>query len=273
MSWIESHQEVAHHPKTRKLARRLGVSIPAAIGHLHLLWWWSIDFAENGDLSRHDDEDIAIGAMWDDDPSTFVDALVDAGWIDRDDQATTIHDWPEYAGRLLDRRAANAARKRKSRAAARDAAGTSGAVTGLPNQTKPNQTEPNQENLAPKAARKRDLLFEAVAEVCGIQTAELTDTSRGAMNKALAMLRGVGADPAEVHLRARHWESVFPQATLTPTALAKHWPQLARERITTRPDRFVDMGRSLEERVTRMGGDDEQARAVGDETRRGLPAG
>ena len=38
-----------------KLARRLGVSLPAAIGHLHLLWWWAMDYAQDGDLTRWQD--------------------------------------------------------------------------------------------------------------------------------------------------------------------------------------------------------------------------
>lgn len=127
--------------------------------------------------------------------------------------------------------------------------------------------------LAPKTARKPDLLFDAVTEACGINPSELTDSSRGALNKSLAMLRGVDAEPAEVHRRAGNWPSVFPEATLTPPALAKHWPQLEHPRSNGRRDRFVEMGRSLQDRVARMGGDDEQAGAVGDQARRGLPQG
>src|SRR5687767_5633894 len=53
MAWIESHQEIARHPKTRKLARLLGGSVPTAIGHLHLLWWWAVDYAEDGWLGKY----------------------------------------------------------------------------------------------------------------------------------------------------------------------------------------------------------------------------
>lgn len=75
----------------------------------------------------------------------------------------------------------------------------------------------------PIAPRERDALFEAVAEACGINWAELTDSSRGALNKALAMLRGVDATPDEVRRRAASWPYEVP---LTPTGLAKHWPAL-----------------------------------------------
>lgn len=125
--------------------------------------------------------------------------------------------------------------------------------------------------LAPKTARKPDPLFDAVTEACGMDPSQLTDSSRGALNKSLAMLRGVGADPAEVPLRASNWESVFPQATLTPTALAKHWPQLEKARAPSgRSDRFVEMAQSLNDR---LGGGDEQASDAGSQARRSLPAG
>ena len=110
MAWIESHQELKDHPKTRKLARHLGITVPAAIGHLHCLWWWALEYAQDGDLSEYDAEDIAEAAMWDGESATFTDALVKAGFIDSadDTDARTIHDWMEYAGRLV------TARRRKS---------------------------------------------------------------------------------------------------------------------------------------------------------------
>ncbi|WP_067931222.1 hypothetical protein [Alicyclobacillus kakegawensis] len=64
MAWIESHQELARHPKTKKLARELNDTVRGAIGLLHLLWWWAMDYAEDGDLSRFDYEDIADAVMW-----------------------------------------------------------------------------------------------------------------------------------------------------------------------------------------------------------------
>ena len=59
MAWIESHQELWRHPKTKKLARLLAVSVPTAIGHLHGIWYWALDFAQDGDLRRYDPEERA----------------------------------------------------------------------------------------------------------------------------------------------------------------------------------------------------------------------
>ncbi|MCL6594044.1 MAG: HNH endonuclease, partial [Alicyclobacillus sp.] len=112
MAWIESHTELSEHPKTRRLARLLGESIPAAIGRLHLLWWWATKYAIDGDLSRYEPEDIADALMWDGDPHKLVSALIQAGFID---EPMYIHDWDDYAGRLLEQRQLQADRKKRSR--------------------------------------------------------------------------------------------------------------------------------------------------------------
>jgi len=111
MAWIESHQELRLHPKTRKLARELGISLPQAIGHLHCLWWWALDYAQDGDLSQYEADEIADGAEWQGEPIAFLEALELCGFVT--DKA--IHDWQDYAGRLIEKRAADAARKRAAR--------------------------------------------------------------------------------------------------------------------------------------------------------------
>ena len=124
MAWIESHQEVGRHPKTKKLARLLGVSLPAAVGHLHYLWWWALDFAQDGVLDKYDAEDIADAMQWEGDADQLVEALLSSGYIDDTDDGLVIHDWAEYAGKLLERRAKDRARKR----AAAEAAGVPSSI-------------------------------------------------------------------------------------------------------------------------------------------------
>ncbi len=132
MAWIESHQGLGQHPKTLKLARLLNISKAAAVGHLHYLWWWCVDYAEDGNLALFDPSDIATAGAWEDDPNVFKIALIDAGFLDEN---LTIHDWMEYAGRLVQ------ARKRKADGMKRQRAVTlpERAVT---NRTQPNRTQP-----------------------------------------------------------------------------------------------------------------------------------
>ena len=115
MAWIPSHQELRDHPKTRRAARMAGVSVPTMIGHLHLLWHWTLDHAPDGDLSRFDADDLADGAMWDGDPKVLVDALLgcgpgdSSGFLNTD---LTLHDWDQFGGRYG--RRVDAARKAAS---------------------------------------------------------------------------------------------------------------------------------------------------------------
>ena len=56
--WLESHANLARHPKTRRLMKLLGWSLPDTIGNLHLLWWWALDFAPTGDLTPYTPEEL-----------------------------------------------------------------------------------------------------------------------------------------------------------------------------------------------------------------------
>ncbi|MCA9878490.1 MAG: hypothetical protein KC442_11930 [Thermomicrobiales bacterium] len=102
MAWIESHQELANHPKTKRFKRALGISTPQAIGHLHMLWWWALDYAQDGSLAGIDAEDIAEAAEWDEDAQAFVQALISAMFVDAGEM--TIHDWDDYGSKFLKRR-------------------------------------------------------------------------------------------------------------------------------------------------------------------------
>lgn len=174
MAWIESHQELGRHPKVKRLARKLNISLPAAVGHLQYFWWWALDYALDGDLSAYDPEDLADAALWEGDAQEFLNALLDCGpgnscgFLERDKEGRLlIHDWGEYAGRFVHlKRAAsesgaygNHKRWHEGRGihdpdcpyCLGDSGGESGTRSGgdsganrtQPNLTKPNQTKPS----------------------------------------------------------------------------------------------------------------------------------
>lgn len=111
--WIPAHLDLGRHPKTKKLARALGCKLPCAVGHLFYLWWWAMEYAPDGDLSRYDDADIADGAQWEGDSSELVTALIDTGWLNPD---RALHDWNEYGGRVHEEHQRRAERARQARA-------------------------------------------------------------------------------------------------------------------------------------------------------------
>lgn len=111
MAWIESHQDLASNAKTRRAARILDVPIPQVVGHLHMLWWWALDHAFDGDVTAFDALDLADAVGWDGDPDELVKALVDCGPGDKvgflehtDDGRTVIHDWADFTKHLRARR-------------------------------------------------------------------------------------------------------------------------------------------------------------------------
>lgn len=141
MAWIESHQTLSRHPKTLRLAAELKCGVPAAIGYVHLMWYWALDFAPTGDI-RTSPSILAHACEWRGSAERFIQALVTAGFLEDREGGVVIHDWADYAGKLMDRRAANAERTRAYRA--RHVMLTSEARDGatVPNRTGPNQTVP-----------------------------------------------------------------------------------------------------------------------------------
>ena len=101
MPWIESHQELERHPKTLDLMNQMGWDVDTTIGKLHRFWWWCVDYAEDGDLRKHNDNRLsaAVGVL----PSAskqFMAAMVQSGWIDREPYFR-VHDWWHYFGEFL----------------------------------------------------------------------------------------------------------------------------------------------------------------------------
>lgn len=78
----------------------------------------------------------------------------------------------------------------------------------------------------------RDYAYEALAEV----TSTDMETGRGQLNAALRDIRAQEPEltdsfllSAEIHERAKMYRTVFENAALTPTALAKHWKRVHAE--------------------------------------------
>lgn len=150
MAWIESHQSLGRHPKLMRLAVVLGVEDAAAVGYLHYLWWWAIDYAPAGDLTKMTDAEVALAAGWKGDAKAFRGALSECGFIDADGH---LHDWDDYSGGLILSRKRDAKRKRDGR---RSSAGRPpdvhrpSTVHNTTQQTQPNPTD--QTNPSPPKA-------------------------------------------------------------------------------------------------------------------------
>tara|TARA_Y100000310_G_scaffold50965_2_gene47052 strand:- start:9920 stop:10684 length:765 start_codon:yes stop_codon:yes gene_type:complete len=115
MAWIQVDQSLIRHRKILALGRSLSVTRTSAVGHMVSFWCWALDNAPGGLLASESDEAIATGADWDGEPEAFVEAVVEAGFIDREGGALHIHDWHDYAGKLVAKRRLDADRQRRRR--------------------------------------------------------------------------------------------------------------------------------------------------------------
>jgi len=76
--------------------------------------------------------------------------------------------------------------------------------------------------------RPRNELFDACVEACGWDYSEMTERQRKACGVAVGQLKGVGATPDEVRRRSLVYRQVYPEAALTPNALANQWAAIGR---------------------------------------------
>jgi DNA-binding Lrp family transcriptional regulator len=105
-----------------------------------------------------------------------------------------------------------------------DVAGLPDDVAELPTYKDLHETREEKHLLA---TPKKDDLFETVAKACGINLTGMTRSARGQLNKACKELREVGATSEQVKHKAKAYRAQYPNATLTPTALIKHWSSFA----------------------------------------------
>lgn len=98
MAWIESHQSLGSHPKLLRLASLLGIRPAQAIGHLMYLWWWALDYADDGDITKYSDDEISLAAHWEGPGHDFSSAMRKCGWVE---MPGVLHDWLDYAGQFL----------------------------------------------------------------------------------------------------------------------------------------------------------------------------
>lgn len=116
MAWIEVHQGLREHRKTYACAEKLKISRVVMVGTLVSLWLWALDNVQDGYMTGISNRTIARIRDWPEKKAdALISALVECEWLDKDGDTLRIHDWTDYAGRLMDRREKDKVRKKKSR--------------------------------------------------------------------------------------------------------------------------------------------------------------
>ena len=154
-----------------KLCKRLKIPHSQGIGHLFFLWWWALDHAPDGDLSALGATGVARVVRWEGEHlRSVLPALKKAGFVDEDNR---IHDWQDYAGRLIskreEKREQDRERRRKQRRlnsdkAADPVAGDAHATRALQNRSPPTPPRgsfprgtrtPTRGTTSPPSSRRR----------------------------------------------------------------------------------------------------------------------
>lgn len=117
--WVHVYRMLFDHPKAKRLGKRLGLDPAAAAGYLICLWTWSMSIAPDGDLTRFDPEEIEAAAGWGGEDGAFISAATECRWLDRTKRGLVIHDWNDWAGTMVAKRAKERQRSADRRAAAR----------------------------------------------------------------------------------------------------------------------------------------------------------
>lgn len=85
------------HPKTKKIAKRLGLE---GVRSLQVLWLWAAQNRPNGILSGMDWEDIELAADWRGEERAFFECCLSAEgksmWIDEAEGGYVLHDWADH---------------------------------------------------------------------------------------------------------------------------------------------------------------------------------
>ena len=93
------------HPKVYDLMEILKRRRPEVLGYLELLWQFTSKYTPRGDVGRFSDARIEAACDWSGRKGQLLDALVQARWIDRDDQyRLVIHDWETHADGTVKKR-------------------------------------------------------------------------------------------------------------------------------------------------------------------------
>lgn len=100
--WIQIYSNLPEHPKIYQLADTLETGNCEAVGVVVSLWLWAAKNAPDGDLSRFPVRALGDAVGWRGDTKRLYQSLVACGFLDEDGENIRLHDWEEYAVRLME---------------------------------------------------------------------------------------------------------------------------------------------------------------------------
>lgn len=266
MAWIKSDQSLAEHPKLKLLARDLGISEVEVLGTLHLLWYWTLEYAEDGHVKYI--ELLPEAMKWKGDSDKLINSLIKRGFLDQEIDGTYwVHDWLDYSGAYYEKKLYNRIKKQESRdkiARLKESDNTltsfDNSLTNIDgqdlekNRIDKSRVDKNNSGLATQDGvtnnSNRDLIFETLATVCGYDwKGVMTKDERGRLNNAVKQLKDIGATPEDIELRAKNFVLSWgfnpaPQSiTGLYSKLVKVQPKLTKKQLEDIQKQAINSGR------------------------------
>lgn len=248
MAWIETHQALRDHPKVSDLAALMNWERYATIGRLLTFWWWCVDYAEDGDLRRHND--VRIGAAVglndvdarqnDENPTNstkFVSAMIKAGFIDKKPYRR-VHDWWDYIGNYLQSKYKRTPEKwQKVRSLYLSCTGyNTGAVRVTQPDTNLPTYQPNNQPTKltnPPTEQPHQTLINRFLDLKAVDRSHkeaVTEAYKRYSRVAVSLLKQAGGiEPALAALERGAKQFDAKNLTWTLDTIAKHLPNLTKE--------------------------------------------
>jgi hypothetical protein len=202
VAWLRLDDGFASHPKIAALTdRELRI-------WLRILCW----------CSRHGDptvDGIAINEVRGLSART-VQRYVDLELLDQEGAAHVVHDWTHYQPKDP----TGAERQAKWRASRYDAV-TPPVTDSLPRARAHARSRPVPREVGKPTSRKPDEIWDALT--VELRTSPSTKSERGRWNRAVGELREAGATPDDIKRRVREYRRLWPDMSLTVSALAANW--------------------------------------------------
>lgn len=111
---IDTDEDFPEHPKTMRFCALL--QNPVGWAYLWKLWRFCKRYQHDGDLSGYHPGEIETQVGWTSMDGRFFSAAVEAGFIDRDERGTRVHNWMRRMGAALIRMEIDRLRKASARA-------------------------------------------------------------------------------------------------------------------------------------------------------------
>jgi hypothetical protein len=119
MAFFKLMEDLPRNYKVALLARKLGVSVPQAVGHLVCFWTWVCSDRTDGVLAVTDEGEAEFASQWPAElaqkSTTFVSAMISVGFLDYDKECEKVYvrNWSEYCE--LGKRAESQRKRREAR--------------------------------------------------------------------------------------------------------------------------------------------------------------